>query len=387
MSGKDNIALLLLNLPDLTYGGGAERALSDIFEYYNAWHRRKYELYLIIDRDSLNCLLKINRIGNNPNILILETVNGITSLYRYGKYIDRYCYKHSIKLLHFPIISKIYLPYFFYRSILKVRNTIKICGNVVDSNISHIYFDKNACIGTEQKKSYYLHWLYFHLVKLNGILTWYKLFYEKFKNVHIFGNPKILPVSCYFLDTEKYRPSDNKENVIVFAARFVEAKNPILFLSGIREVLKREPELLDDWRVEIYGNGPLRDEMKSFVLNQGLVDKVQFKINPDLATVFTYTRLFVSTQERENFTSLSMIEAMSCGNAIIAKNAGQTVDFVRNNINGILYEESTPASLANAIIYYLSNHDLHETYSANSRELVKNEHNKELFFHSCLGIH
>jgi len=70
--------------------------------------------------------------------------------------------------------------------------------------------------------------------------------------------------------------------------------------------------------------------------------------------VFVTTKCFVSTQDFENFPSLAMNEAMVAGNAIIARNVGQTELFVKEKQNGFLLSEDSAQGLANKILEYIS---------------------------------
>jgi glycosyltransferase involved in cell wall biosynthesis len=94
----------------------------------------------------------------------------------------------------------------------------------------------------------------------------------------------------------------------------------------------------------------------------------------DLRGTLRQSRLFVSTQETENFTSLAMLEAMACGNAILARDVGQTRKFVRPRANGILVASDDPDAVADGLLTYLNHPDLHAAWQMESRRITVEEH-------------
>ncbi len=74
------------------------------------------------------------------------------------------------------------------------------------------------------------------------------------------------------------------------------------------------------------------------------------KIEWDLSKYFNYLRIFESCQNYENFTSLSLMEAMAAGNAIRARYVGQTSFVLKTNENGIYIKPDTVEGLVNSIL-------------------------------------
>ena len=99
----------------------------------------------------------------------------------------------------------------------------------------------------------------------------------------------------------------------------------------------------------------------------------------DLAPVLSRSRVFVSTQAVENFTSLAMLEAMAAGNVVIAGDVGQTSEFVRHGENGYLVGAATPDAFASAMADYLRHPERHAAMAAASRALVTDVHTIEHF--------
>jgi len=66
-------------------------------------------------------------------------------------------------------------------------------------------------------------------------------------------------------------------------------------------------------------------------------------------------------------TSLSTMEAMSCGLPIIATPVGKVSEFISRSKGGVLVPKSDPEAIANAITHMLKNPALRARYAKNSR--------------------
>ena len=98
-----------------------------------------------------------------------------------------------------------------------------------------------------------------------------------------------------------------------------------------------------------------------------------------MTRVFENSKCFVSTQNFENFPSLSMNEAMAAGNVIISRNVGQTKLFVKDGVNGILLKSDNPTGLAKAIKWFINNPSKHSDMAYESVKLTTQVHNFENF--------
>ncbi|MGZ8551439.1 MAG: glycosyltransferase, partial [Chitinophagaceae bacterium] len=73
-----------------------------------------------------------------------------------------------------------------------------------------------------------------------------------------------------------------KENLIIFASRFIERKNPILFAEAVKLFLKQKP----DWKVAILGSGPLEDKIRAIVKNEIENGSVSVDYTKDIYSYF-----------------------------------------------------------------------------------------------------
>jgi glycosyltransferase involved in cell wall biosynthesis len=125
----------------------------------------------------------------------------------------------------------------------------------------------------------------------------------------------------------------------------------------------------------LYGNGELEKEMTTLISELNLNQNITMKKSGDLSDVLSVSTCYVSTQDFENFPSLSMMEAMACGNIILARNVGQTELMVKDGYNGLILKEDSPRGLANAIesvINYAE--DTRNEMMRNSLNMIENVH-------------
>lgn len=151
----------------------------------------------------------------------------------------------------------------------------------------------------------------------------------------------IAPAS--FIDHSKCMPGSKENFEFAFAARLEPDKNPLMYLEAAKEVLKEYPAV----KFHLLGEGSLVEEIRSFIKNNSMEENVNFAFHKNPPEIFANTSVFVSLQSGTNYPSQSVLEAMSCENAVIASNTGDTGLFI-NQQNGVLVDLNA-ASVSNAM--------------------------------------
>jgi glycosyltransferase involved in cell wall biosynthesis len=144
---------------------------------------------------------------------------------------------------------------------------------------------------------------------------------------------RISVAPCSFIDYSKCLIGAKNSIEIAFASRLEPDKNPMLYLEAALEILKEFPSV----KFHLLGEGSLVNEINKFILDNNLSENINFTFHKNPPEIFKETLIFVSLQTGTNYPSQSVLEAMACGNAIVASNTGDTKLFV-NNSNGILVE-------------------------------------------------
>jgi glycosyltransferase involved in cell wall biosynthesis len=181
-------------------------------------------------------------------------------------------------------------------------------------------------------------------------------------------------VSGSFVDTAEYAPLQKKNTHVVFAARLIREKNPFLFLDAIPHVLT---EVGGGVRFFVLGTGNLESPLKERIREYGLQESVTMGFCDNVSEVLSESTIFCSLQENENYPSRSLLEAMSCGNAIVATDVGYTYKLV-NQSTGIRVSP-LPFEVASAIVKLLRNMDDTLEMGRCARRLVMDEYSPESY--------
>lgn len=373
----NKIALLMLGIGDISGGGGAERYFSSFYDYYQKNIEKKFHLYFITDQNSFSKLKALGYFKDNSNVIVLPSFsNNKINFFLWNLKIIPTLIKYKIDLIHIPLASYFYIPFLYIIGLCKSLR-VKIVLNLTDCTISHNYFTSNPEDSTKQLGVYKA---YFKYLKIDGIYSWYKHFKEVFeKRNDIFKIKPLIESTSYCFTDLTSCILQEKENIIIYAGRLIEHKQPMMFLKAINQINKYEPKILKSWQVKVFGKGMLESNLKQYVKENHLENIVELTHSSKMNDKFAKSKIFVSTQDLENFTSLSMLEAMACGNAIISRNVGQTDYFVKNGLNGFLLEEDTTECLASKIKLYIKNEQEYKYMSLESINIAKNVHTIENF--------
>lgn len=363
-----NVAFLFTGIGNLAGGGGAERFFADFFEKYQG-ASPKYKLFFISDKVSLKNLNEIGLLKDNKNVLTYKIVSNRFKDKLDAAQLIKIIVLNKIKLIQIPLYHIHYYPLIKTIDDLPKFIRPKIVITITDSFIPHYYFEDRER-GYNFKKI--LSGL-FDTIKIDSVISWYQLFKEfAEQNKLIKNDPEIFCISSRY-SGKKFDLTKQKKNQIIFASRLTIAKRPLMFVEAIN-ILKQKNSEINKWSFFIYGKGNLEEELRAKINEYGLNDIITLSHHHDLTKVFEESKCFVSTQDYENFPSLSMNEAMGAGNAIISRNVGQTDLFVKDMINGILLKQDDENGLADALDYYIKHPELHESMAKESVRLTENVH-------------
>ncbi len=176
---------------------------------------------------------------------------------------------------------------------------------------------------------------------------------------------------CSFTDYTKCNVGDKSEFSIAYASRLEPDKNPILFLEAAKRIYAEFPQ----FKFHLLGEGTLAHEIENFISGNNLGGAVDFRFHRNPPEIFAKTSAFVSLQSNTNYPSQSVLEAMACGNAIIASNVGDTNLFI-NESNGLLINLNVE-ELTGAIKKLITAPGLASSLGNSGREFVLKNHTIE----------
>ncbi len=158
------------------------------------------------------------------------------------------------------------------------------------------------------------------------------------------------PINAKFLNVSK---NIKKENCIVNVGRLEPQKNQELLIRSFFEVYKSFPE----WKLIIYGDGSLKNELEKLIIDLGLQDSVfLFGKCSHLEMELPKYKIFVLSSNYEGMPN-SLLEAMACGLTCISTDCpcGGPKSIINNNINGYLFSVNDLDSMTKAIINAINN--------------------------------
>jgi glycosyltransferase involved in cell wall biosynthesis len=256
------------------------------------------------------------------------------------------------------------LPLAFYLG--KRNNYPAVIFSNMDSWFSEVHSD--------MKKLWYRKYYSFNYAMENAdmvdFLSPYLLEGVKKRNVSIPEN-RISIAPSSFADYSNCKTGKKERFEIAFSSRLEEGKNPFLYLEAAEEVLKSHPEV----KFYLLGEGTLEGALRDHIERRGLCENIDFRFHPDPPEIFADTSVFVSLQSGTNYPSQSVLEAMACGNAIIASNTGDTGMFI-NNTNGLLVELSKDSVTA-AMMKLIENPMLTKKLGEGANKTARESHTLE----------
>ena len=308
---KIGIAFFQLNANEGVGGGGAGRFFLDVYKEFRKEKSKEFNLFFFLNKENTQLFKETNKEFSSEvykSIISFKSINN-----RYKEKVEplvllNSILKNNIKLIHICQYfhqDHYHLIKFLQKLPVKIRP--KIVVNFIHCNFPYEYND------IEHPHYEIFHKRFdplFNDLKIDAVYSWYTLFKEFVQENKLFKNePLIFPITKYCCDTSRFKPGNKKRNIIVFASRLDNQKNPMFFLSAINSIkaeIKRH-----SFKVLICGKGPLLSNIQKYIIEKGLKSIIEIRTDiSDMSPIFANSKCFVSTQNFENFTSLSMNEAI-----------------------------------------------------------------------------
>lgn len=185
---------------------------------------------------------------------------------------------------------------------------------------------------------------------------------------------------CSFIDYSKCIIGEKSVFEIAFSARLEPDKNPLMFLEAAKQIHLKYPEV----KFMLMGEGSLVHKIKHFIKENELADVIDFRFHKDPPKILANTSVFVSLQSGTNYPSQSVIEAMACGNAVIASNTGDTDLFINNNNGQLIPLELN--GLVKAMEEMIINKENTIALGKKAREFVMQNHTSQRYINYFTGI-
>ena len=138
-----------------------------------------------------------------------------------------------------------------------------------------------------------------------------------------------------------------RRNVVATSGRLVPQKNHPMTIEAFSRFLVKHP----GFRLEVYGKGPLEQELRSFAAKLGVADSVDFFGFCDDATKrICSASAYVMSSDFEGLSN-SMIESLAMGvpTACTRCAGGGAEQTIVDGVNGLLVDRGDVAGMADAM--------------------------------------
>ena len=184
-------------------------------------------------------------------------------------------------------------------------------------------------------------------------------------SVRVFGNA----VGDTFLQAGNSIFNKKDESLILYVGRLDYHKGLLDLIESMKFVKRRVPEA----KLVVVGKGPLLPKLVKRVDELKLQKHVEVKGPVPKDEVLPYylsASVFVIPSYHEGLPTV-LLEAMACGDAVVATDVRGNSDVVVSGKTGLLVPKKEPIALANAIICLLENPDIRERLAKNARKLIE----------------
>lgn len=305
----------------------------------------------------------------NKDIFNGLKVNNLSEYKINLRFFELFKYLKKLDLIRFFSVLFSICYYFVYIPIsrLKIKKIIRAEKVIATSPSAAIFIDKETKFILEIHTKYEFFWGERSASKLqvqlmqNPTLV---LFRSKVDCEKAKGNLKSVDYIYNFFDDSGLNKSYNEQinkNKFLFIGRLAEEKD----LPRMINISKKLKERVTDFELDIYGDGPIKEELSEYIKAIGMSKEVTFKgFCSDKNVYRNYSALFL-TSKFEGFP-LVIIEAKANGIPTISTNWGEaSYEVVNNGVDGYIAESDN--DFVNKIIA-LQNED-------SWRELSKNAYN------------
>lgn len=190
----------------------------------------------------------------------------------------------------------------------------------------------------------------------------------------------------YFQFSEKNRNEirdelgiDKKVIVVGFVGRFSPEKNLDTLISAVDQAVKSGTLL----KLVLVGTGPLESGLKERVRDKGIEDFVTFTgVRNDVGRILSSFDIFVLPSYAEGL-STSLLEAMSCGCAIICSDIPANRILLAHGVDALMVDPHKPDEINRAIKVLCENDSIRSRLRHNAK-LRTREYDEEIIFSKML---
>lgn len=180
----------------------------------------------------------------------------------------------------------------------------------------------------------------------------------------IIPNPVVLPDTVLM-------PAESRIvreiHTLVSLGRLTSAKGFDVLLDAFERVSSHRK----NWRLKIWGEGPLWKDLKAHAQRLDAADRIEFPgVTHEPYVRLSESDIFVLPSRVEGFPMV-LCEAMAVGLPVIATDVAAVSDIIRNEIDGILVPPDNIDALSEAMDRLMGSHELRSRLAARAPEVLE----------------
>lgn len=181
----------------------------------------------------------------------------------------------------------------------------------------------------------------------------------KLKNMTVIPNFTNIPI--------RLSRFEERENMVINVGRLENQKDQQTLIEAWKIVNRHYP----DWKLEIWGEGCLRECMQKQIEQSGLEENVSLKgMTKHIENEYPRASIFALSSKYEGMP-LVCIEAMTAGIPCVSFDISGIRDVINDEEDGIIVPERSPEALAQGIMRLIEDAELRKSMSEASLRNVK----------------
>lgn len=315
--------------------GGAEKVLLDLVSKID---QVRFEIKVFIIKKNMNSIYDLRLQNINIDCVYLNKKTKIFFDVFTTFKLTKQLKKFKPNIIHSHLKSASFV--FFYKLFNKSVKWLHTIHTIASIDTKYL---RRPIMGYLYRHKYIFPVAVSESVKLSAMST-YKL---KDEIIQVIYNGVM--IEDYFEKAKKY--TDGLR--VLHIGRFEKVKNHRYIIKEFNKFFKVYPMA----RLNLIGEGPLKEDIRQLVKRRGLNTVVSF-IAPtnEVANYYKNADIYILPSLFEGL-SLSLIEAMASGCAIIASNVGGNSELIENYVNGYLIDNK-PNQLFEKLVYLNNRRDL-----------------------------
>jgi len=183
-----------------------------------------------------------------------------------------------------------------------------------------------------------------------------------------------------FIDLDGFTPNFAPGSYVLYAGRLSHEK-------GVATLLKAAAGLTVP--LKIVGDGPLRDELERFALENGLhhVEFLGYRSGLELKRLFSDAAFLVFPSEWYENAPMTILEAFALGKPVLGSNLGGTPELVQEGLTGSIFRAGDVEELRERLAELLRDPERLEQMGRAGRRLVEARHGAENHYRMLMDLY